>query len=502
MSDQEKNEMEGAADAAATTEDPHEHEHDHEHDHEHEHGHKHGHEHEKEEEEKFEFVEEPSFDVNYKGDCAYEVKVSIAPSNEKKQAEKLLDDLQEDAEMPGFRKGRAPRRLLEKKFGKALRGDATEKLISAAFKKLVEEKKLRPIQTPQIDGLENVLERPEDAPLSFTMSFEVAPKCELGKYRGIALECPIRKVEEKDITDALDRMRNRFALYEPVDKRSKAKEGDQVIIDFKGTVDGQEFAGGAAESYPYILGSKRFFPEFETALLGVKPGQEVNCTVAFPGDYSNAQLAGKNAEFIINVSEVKRKKAPELNDEFAKMAGVESAEALKERVSNDLRKSVEDAAKQVVESRALQAIIDDSTFELPKSLVKEVSDDYYDQELKRLREVRMPHSEIEAKEEEIRKDCEARALRSIKSLVAINEIGAAEGVEVTEEDFEKEAEAIVSRTGMGLDVVKRYLSEDKSRDDVSDRIFRQKTVAIIVDNAQVTHKELSAEDWEKELENV
>ncbi len=149
MSDQEKNEMEGAADAAAATEDAHDHHH----------GHHHGHDHE--EEEKFEFVEEPVFEVDYKGDSAYEVKVSIAPANEKKQAEKLLDELQEDAEMPGFRKGRAPRRLLEKKFGKALRGDATEKLVSAAFKKLVEEKKLRPIQTPKIDGLEGILERPE-----------------------------------------------------------------------------------------------------------------------------------------------------------------------------------------------------------------------------------------------------------------------------------------------------------------------------------------------------
>ncbi len=489
MSDQEKNEMEGAADAAAATEDAHDHHH----------GHHHGHDHE--EEEKFEFVEEPVFEVDYKGDCAYEVKVSIAPANEKKQAEKLLDELQEDAEMPGFRKGRAPRRLLEKKFGKALRGDATEKLVSAAFKKLVEEKKLRPIQTPKIDGLEGILERPEDQPLSFTMSFEVAPKCELGPYRGIAFECPVRKVEEKDIADALERMQSRFALYEPLEK-GKAKEGDQVIIDFKGTVDGQEFAGGAAESYPYILGSKRFFPEFEAALAGVKAGQETTCNVNFPADYSNAQLAGKTALFTIKVNEVKRKKAPELNDEFAKMAGMESMEALRERVAGDLRKNVEDAAKQVAESRALRAIIESSTFELPKSLIKEVAEDYYDQELKRLREMRVPHSEIEAQEETLRKDAEERALRSIKSLVCINEIGAAEGVEVTEADFEKEAEEIVGRTGMGMDVVKRYLSEDKSRDDLSDRIFRQKTVSVILENAQITHKELSAEDWEKELENV
>ena len=501
MSDQEK--TDNTQDAAATdnTDAGHDHDHDHDHGHDHDHDHDHGHGHHHDHEEAFEFVEEPVFEVEYKGECAYEVKASVAPANEKKQKGELLNKLQEEAELPGFRRGRAPRWLLENKFGKAVRGDATEKLVTAAFQKLIKDQKLKPLQSPDVEGLEEALDRPDDAPLTFTLKFEVAPRCELGKYRGLEVERPVRKVADADIEGVLMRMRERFALYATL-ADGAAQEGDQVIIDFKGTVDGVEFAGGSAENYPYILGSKRFFPEFEAALVGIKAGGETTCVVNFPGDYSSAQLAGKAADFTIKVSEIKRKEMPALDEEFAKMAGSESVQAMREKVAGDLAKRSEADSQQAAEYHALTKIIEDTSFEMPKSLIEEVSKEYYEQELKRLRELRVPGAEVEKMDEEIRARTREDALRYIKSFVVLNEIGEAEGVEVTDEDFEKEAEAIMTRTGMAMDVVNRYLQQEDQRDEYATRIYRQKAMAVVMEHAVITDKEVSEEELEKEAANA
>ncbi|MCP4639308.1 MAG: trigger factor [bacterium] len=236
------------------------------------------------EEDEFSFVEDPSYDVEYKGDCAYEVNVSIPPANTAEQANKMFDELKSEAEVPGFRPGRAPRKLIERKFAKVVRGEVETKLVTAAFHKLVKDEDLKPISMPDIDGVEEAKDRKDDEPLAFALKFEVSPRVELGTYRGIDVEKPILKVGKEDVKSAIEEMRGRYSTFEALSAKGKAKDGDQLIIDFKGTVDGDEFPGGTAQAYPYILGTKRFFPEFEEALKGVSAGKEVTCTVTLPED--------------------------------------------------------------------------------------------------------------------------------------------------------------------------------------------------------------------------
>ena len=150
----------------------------------------------------FEFAEEPTFDVSYQGDCAYEVKVVLAASNTLKQSEEMYEELQGDAEIPGFRRGKVPRKLLERKFGKAVRGEATEKLVSATFRKLIKAEDLKPIDYPDIEGLEDFHDKPMDAALEYTLKFEVAPRVVLGKYKGLKIERPVLKIEDEQIAEA------------------------------------------------------------------------------------------------------------------------------------------------------------------------------------------------------------------------------------------------------------------------------------------------------------
>ncbi|HIJ73727.1 MAG TPA: trigger factor, partial [Candidatus Hydrogenedentes bacterium] len=284
------------------------------------------------------FVQDPVFQIDYKGDCSYEVKVEVPSANEAKQAEEMFDELAREAEVPGFRKGRAPRKLIERKFLKAVKSDVEAKLVNAAFKKLVKDSDLKPIGALDIDGLDGDEKREEGENLVFTLRFEVAPRVELGAYRDVKVERPIMVPEQEQIDAAIDEIRSRFAVFETLEG-GVAAEGDQVEIDFRGTVDGEEFDGGSAVDYPYMLGTRRFFPEFEEALRGGCAGDEVACNVTFSDDYYNEKLRGKTAHFAIRIKDVKRRNLPELNDTFARQAGFDNPEDMREKVAERLTES-------------------------------------------------------------------------------------------------------------------------------------------------------------------
>ena len=486
----ESKEQQATSDAATV---PHDHDHDDDHDHDHEHGHGHDHDHEEKE---FEFVEAPVFTIDYKGNCAYEVKVSIASSNEKKQAEEVLEHLQAEADVPGFRRGRAPRKLLERKFGKAVRDEVSEKLIAAAFQKLVKDNDLKPLSMPKVEGIEEAKERAEDAPLDLLFKFEVMPRVNLSDFRGVEVERPVVTIDDNDIDEAAMNVRRRFALYETV-ADAAAADGDQVIIGFHGTINGEEFSGNKAENYPYILGTKRFFPEFEAVLQGQKAGAEVECDVTFPADYRAADLAGKIAHFKITIHEIKRRQLPELTDEFAKQAGYESIADMRTKIADDLRAGSSAQSNSIAEQAALEKIVEASTFELPESLLESVTHDTYEQERRRLREMRVPASDVEARDAELRQSAREQAEREMKEFVVLREIARLEKLEVQDADFEREAEAISRRTGAELKTVAGVLKGDEYRDDYVDRILRRKALELIMQNAKVTDKEIPREEDEK-----
>ena len=442
-------------------------------------------------EKEFEWDEEPTFEIDYKGECAYEVKVSIASSNEKKQSEEVFTELQGEAEVPGFRRGKVPRRLLEKRFSKAVRGDVTEKLVSAAFRKLVKDHDLVPLALPDVDGVEEALEREEGAPLELTLKFEVLPRVTLGDYMGIEIERPVVTIDDNDIDEVITDIRQRYAAFDTIEEA--AGEEDQVVIDFEGTIDGEPFAGNGAKKYPYILGSKRFFPEFEAVLAGGKAGETKECDITFPEDYHGKEVAGKQAHFTITINEVKRRAVPELTEEFAKQAGYESVAEMREKVAAELKESTKSTSDNMAEQNAIDKLLEVCTFELPKSLIESSAHEYFNQEVNRLRAQHVAGSEIEEQEDEIRAEAHKNAEEEIKKYFLLRELGKAEGIEVTEEDMEKEAEAIMERTGAAMDTITRYLDESGERDNYTDRIFRRKAMAVVIGNAKITEKELPRE---------
>jgi len=298
------------------------------------------------------------------------------------------------------------------------------------------------------------------------------------------------------VDEQIKQMLERGATYEPLEEGA-AEDGDQAVIDFVGKIDDEPFPGGSATDYPYVLGTKRFFPEFEAAMIGAAPGQEVSCEVAFPDDYREESLRGKLAHFTITLKSVNRRVVPEATDEFAKGLGYDSLEAMRASVEERLRESAADTSARLAERNAISAVVEASTFEMPKSLIERVSADNYAESVQELMRMRVPQSLIAEQEEELRARARDNAIEEIKRLVVLNEISEAEGIEVTEEDFESEMEEMAARTGVGLDALGDYIGGDaERRSRYEDRIYRAKALKVILDNAVITDKEVTDEELE------
>jgi len=460
---------------------------EHDHDHDHEHGH-HGHHHEKEE--PFKFEQDPVYDVDYKGDCAYEVKVTVPAANLKKQSGEMLKQLQEEAMIPGFRKGKAPIKLVQNKFNKAVRTDAVDKLVDESFHKLVKDKDLKPIGAPTADGLEDKTALKEDEDLVFSLSFEVSPRCELGTYRGIEVERPIVKINESDVDEVIGRMRERLAMYETVE--AAAEDGDQVLIDFEGKIDGAAFQGNSAENYPYIMGSARFLSEFEAALLGKSAGETAQADVTFPADWRNAELAGKTANFEIKINEVKRRALPEINDDFARQAGQESLEAWRKSLGEQLRADTAEQSDSHARNDAMDKIIANSTFEIPKTLLDSMAHSAFEAAIERMRRQRIV-VESEEQVKELQESSRADALREIKEFVILREISEAEGIEVAEADFEEHAASLATSAGVDKEIALGYLLGEEQRGRTETDILHKKVFDVILEHATIVEKELKDE---------
>lgn len=440
------------------------------------------------------FVEPPAFKIDYKGACAYEVKVSVPASNKAQQRNKLIDELSATAEVPGFRPGRAPRPLLVAKYGKAVASEADSKLISASFEKLIEDEKLELIAPPEIEGLDGEKAPGENDPIEVTFKFEVAPRVDLGNYRGLKVERPVVTVDDKDVDEAMQETLQRYATYETTD--AAAQDGDQIVISFEGTIDGEAFAGGKADHYPYVMGTKRFFPEFEAALEGATAGSELTCTVAMPDDLPEASIAGKQADFTIKVEEVKRKQLPDLTEEFAKELGYESVDDMRVKAKESLQRGSSAQSARIVESRLVDQIVEASTFEIAETTVGETTKGVLNEIIQEISSGRMDPSILEGEEGALMNKARERALSEIKGAVVISEIADVEGLEVTEEDWEQEATGLAQRFGMETEIVKNYLAGQDMRSTTHNRILARKTLARIVELAEITDKEVPRDELE------
>lgn len=426
----------------------------------------------------------------------------IGKSRVKLQVEVDADRLQEAVErayrrlvrrvhVPGFRPGKAPRRILEMRIGKdALRREALEELIPQVYREAAEQAAIEPVDEPDID----LEEFEEGKPLRFQVQVDVKPEVQLGDYKGLALEKVKERVSDADVEAVLADLRERNAELVAADKTAVA-EGDYAVIDFEGLVDGKPFSGGAARGYTLRVGAGEFIPGFAEQLVGMQVGEEREISVTFPENDRRQDLAGKGATFRIKLLGVKVRRVPELDDEFAK--DVSDMETLAE-LRADIRRKLEEAAEQRASAElreaAARAAAERAEVEIPHSMVEhEVK--HMVREIARdlaARGVRL-EDYLEAAEttpEAFLSDLRPRARQRVLINLALEAVAQAEGITPSEEELTARIDRWVNAHGKRAEEARKAALDPDRRAAFADSVRRRKAVDFLVAHAAVTEREV------------
>jgi len=413
------------------------------------------------------------------------------------QVETKLKEAQPEIEMKGFRKGKVPMALLKKQYGQRVMGDAMQEAIDSALRNHLETSGDRPALQPKVEMV-NGENWKEGDDLVVDVTYEALPAIPEADLSGVELERLVVAAGDEQVTEALENLAKNAQSFEDRKKGSKAKDGDQVVIDFKGMVDGEAFEGGTAEDYPLVLGSNSFIPGFEAQLVGAKAGDEVKVEVKFPEDYGHPTLAGKDAVFETTVKAVKAPKAAELDDELAKKFGADDLEALKTQIRERLEAEYKGASRQILKRALLDKLDALVKFDLPSSLVeaeaRQIAHQLWHEE--NPEDHGHNHGEIEPTDEH-----KSLAERRVRLGLLLAEIG--QKAEITVSDQEM-TQAVLRQARQYPGQERAFLEfiqqNPQAQQQLRAPIFEDKVVDHIVEGAKVADKSVTKEELEKAIE--
>ncbi len=422
--------------------------------------------------------------------------VVTAAELEAKVNEKLVE-ARPEIEMKGFRKGKVPMPLLKKTYGERLQGEAMQEAIDGAMNTHFEETGDRPAMQPKVEMKNGEEWKPGDD-VEVDMAYEALPAIPEVDLKGIKLEKLVVKAAEADVDEALANLAETAQDFKARKKGSKAKDGDQVVMDFVGRIDGEAFEGGAGDDFPLVLGSNQFIPGFEEQLVGVKAEEEKDVTVNFPEEYGAENLAGKEAVFSCTIKEVKEPVAAELNDELATKFGAEDLNALKVQVGERLEAEYVGAARAVTKRALLDALDGLVSFDLPPSLVEaeagQIAHQLWHDENPEVEG--HDHPEIETTEEHT-----SLAERRVRLGLLLAELGQKAEVEVTDAEM---TQAIMNQArqypGQERQFFEFVQQNQQMQQQLRAPLFEDKVVDYIFELAEVSDKEVSKDDLQKAVE--
>ena len=402
-----------------------------------------------------------------------------------------------DIMLPGFRKGKAPRKMVESMYGATVfYEDAVNEIFPEIYTTAIVDQQLKAVGSPSVSNMDT----PDEGGVVLTIETELYPEVTLGQYKGIEVPKREVKVEESEVDAEVNRMAERNARIETVDRA--AQMGDTVVIDFEGFEGGKPFQGGKAEDYSLTLGSGSFIPGFEEALVGAVAGEERDVNVTFPENYAK-ELAGKPAVFKCKVHEVKESIKPELDDEFAKdVSEFDTLDALKNDIRERFTKSREEQNERAFESAAVQLAAANMTCNVPACMIDEQVDHQIKQFAYQLQSQGMKMEDytkmIGGDLSSLRQSMRPMAEQTVRSDILLSEIARAENLEVTDEEVEEELKKLAEQYQMELDKVKAAVDTAAVKSD----LMGKKAAKIITDNAVAVapteEKKDDAETSEKE----
>jgi trigger factor len=423
-----------------------------------------------------------------------EYTITVPASDLETRVNSKLEEARPEVEMKGFRKGKVPMALLKKQFGPRIMGEAMQESVDEAMQGHLDESGDRPAMQPEVKMTNEDWKEGDDIVVS--MSYEKLPEIPEVDYKALKLEKLVVTPSEEEVKEALDNLAENAESF--ATKKGKAADGDQVVFDFVGSVDGEEFEGGAAEDFPLKLGSGQFIPGFEEQLVGVKAGEEKNVEVTFPEEYQAEHLAGKAAVFACTIKEVKKPVAAEVDDELAKKFGAEDLDALKGQITERLGAEYKGAARAVMKRSLLDQLDDVVSFELPPSLVeaeaKQIAHQLWHEENPEVEG--HDHPEIETTEEHTK-----LAERRVKLGLLLAELGQKNDVTVSDAEM---TQAIMNQArqypGQERAFFEFIQQNQAAQQQVRAPLFEDKVVDFIAEMAEVTEKEVSKDELKEAVD--
>lgn len=386
----------------------------------------------------------------------------------------------------GFRKGKAPRQIIEKFYGKEIfYEDAINFVLPDAYDKAIDENNIHPVAQPEID-IKGEIEKGKD--ITFTAKVVVKPEFEMGEYKGIKAKKVSHRTLKKDVDAEIEKLRERNSRMVPVEDRAVAKD-DVANINFEGFCDGVAFEGGKGENFDLTIGSGQFIPGFEEQLIGANIGDEIEVNVKFPEEYHAEDLKGKDAMFKVKINGIKVKELPELNDDFAQdVSEFDTLADLEKATKEKLSKANADRAMHETEENVIKAVCDATDIDIPEEMI-----DNQIQNMIRDFDMQMRYQGMDIQQymqftgttmDMLKDQFKDEAGKRVKTSLILEKVCELEKIEATEKEIEEEYNKTTESSGMKLEDVKKYISED----DIKERIKGDKTVKFLVDNADFSTK--------------
>jgi len=398
--------------------------------------------------------------IEKKENGIYEAKVSV----EKEEWEKALNSAYEKNKgkfnIPGFRKGHAPKSVIEQTYGKgAFMNEALDEVYYLAYTSILKEnEEIKPVEAPKLD-----IQKIDDDGVEMTMSIQCVPDFELANYKGLTFEKQKVEVTEEQIQEAIRRELLRASRL--VETNEPVKNDDYVTLDFDGYVDGKQFNGGKAENYQLQIGSKTFIDTFEDQLIGLNIGDKKDVLVTFPAEYHEASLAGKPATFKVEIKNIRSRIMPELNEEFvSNSTEFETVEEYKNSIKDRLTKDANDRADIEVDNDMLDKIIDDTNFTAPESMIEEEVNRQMNGMTAQMKYQGLTIEDyvkyIGKTMEEFREEVKKNSARNVKARLVLEKLIRTENLDITEEDIDKKVEEIAKTSGQNVEDFKKQVNNE------------------------------------------
>ncbi len=414
------------------------------------------------------------------------LKITAPADAVKEGFKKAVAKIANNVNIPGFRKGKAPRNIIEMHYGKdAVKQEAFEIVANKAYSEALEQEKLIPVSDPKVE--ESTFEEGKD--MELTIKVTLKPEPELGEYKGLHVEKEAVEVTDEAVEDAVNELRKRNAKMVAAEEDAVIEKGDFAIIDFAGTVDGEAFSGGEGKGYPLEVGSNSFIPGFEDQLVGLKKGDSTDVEVTFPEEYFVKELAGKEAVFKVNIQDVKRRELPELTDEYvAANSEFKTVDELRANYKERMQKNAEENAKVAYERALIDLAVANAKFSVPEIMIEDRISQMVDEmkmsleSRKMTMEMYMQYTGLDMAK--IRENQRPVAEENVKTDLVLDAIAKAENIQVDMADVDAEIAAIASQHGASVDEVKKIIRNNGTMGLLLANILRRKAAHVVIDSAK------------------